>query len=256
MGLVFLFIGLSIVLCADFEVSLGMSAYGANIGSLYAQYHVAAVTAFPKGYAALLENFLGFNIVEKLAIALLVGLLNSCNAAELSCQLQEAFLFGIGCHAVIHVGPLIVFALGCVEEVLCGVAQLTQSLEPKLCVLFLVFSGLQEDLCDLLEAGLLCDGCEIGIFIAGHGFACECFPKILLGLAACEGSLNGSDHLKKLCALLASGAGEIGGHGTLVNVTTNFAFPLFHYIYLRSVFIFLYGLIIHGIDKNFRDFVT
>ena len=87
---------------------------------------------------------------SKCAVSLLVSLLDSSNSAELCSELGKALFLSVLSKAVVHIGPLVVLALSRVEKVLCGITELTKCLEPKLCVLLLVLSGLQEDCSDLL----------------------------------------------------------------------------------------------------------
>ena len=113
-----------------------------------------------------------------------MALLDVGDHAELRCQIGEALLLGLLGEGGVHVGPLVVLALGCGEQVCGGVAQATQGLEPHLGVLLLVVGGLLEDHGDLLVAGLLCDACEIGVLVAGLGLAGERGSQILFSLAA------------------------------------------------------------------------
>ena len=57
------------------------------------------------------------------------------------------------------------------QQVLGGIAQFAQLLEPELCVFFFVVGSLQEQSSDLLVALLLCLGCEVSILVAGLGLA-------------------------------------------------------------------------------------
>ena len=127
-----------------------MLAYGANLGCSSTDNHVSAVTALPNGYTALLEYCLLLYVVQKCAVSLLVSLLDSSNSAELCSELGKALFLSVLSKAVVHIGPLVVLALGRVEKVLCGITEFTKCLEPKLCVLLLVLSGLKKDCSDLL----------------------------------------------------------------------------------------------------------
>ena len=208
-----------------------MVAYGADFGSLGAHYQVAAVAAFPQGDTGLLKDGLGLDVVQQGAVALLVGLLDGGNTAELLGQSMEALFFGVLSHAVIHIGPLVVLALSGVQQVLGGVAQLAQSLEPQLGVLLLC--GLQEQRGDLLIAGLLGNGGEVGVLVPGLGFACESLPQVLLGLGAGVGVLGGFDLHKRACGLLADGADVAFGQRAFMHITADAAFPFFHCMFLR-----------------------
>ena len=97
-----------------------MSAYRADIRSLGADNDVSAVAALPDLDLALLEDLLGLNVLEQLAVALLMGLLDCSHAAELFGKDMEALcVSGLG-ETVIHVGPLVVLTLGSSLQVLSG----------------------------------------------------------------------------------------------------------------------------------------
>ena len=157
----------SVVLLANLEICLRMLADGADLWRLGADHDVTAVAAFPDHHAALLEHGLSLHILKQRAVALLVRLLDGRNAAELRRQRGKALLLSLARHALVHVRPLGILALGGVEQVLRRVAQLAQCLEPQLGVLFLVLRRLQEQRSDLLVAGLLGDRCKVGVLVAG-----------------------------------------------------------------------------------------
>ena len=145
----------SIVFLADLEVALRMRADRAGSRSLGTHDEVTAVAALPHGHLALLEDLLHFHVAQQGAIALLVGLFDLGDQTELRSQLLEALFLSFLGHAVVHIGPLVVLAVGGRQQVLGGVAQLAQSLEPQLGVLLLIVGGLQEQGADLLIALLL-----------------------------------------------------------------------------------------------------
>ena len=101
-----------------------------------------AVAAFPHLDLALREYLGHLHIVEQGAVALLVMLFNGGHKAELGGQLREALLVGGLREALVHIGPLVVFALGGVEQVLRRIADAVHLLEPHLGVLLLVVSRL------------------------------------------------------------------------------------------------------------------
>ena len=171
-----------VVFFSNLEICLGMLAYGANLGCSSTDNHVSAVTALPNGNTALLEYCLLFYVVQKCAVSLLVSLLDSSNSAELCSELGKALFLSVLSKAVVHIGPLVVLTLSGVKKVLSGIAKLTESLEPELCVLLLVLSGLKEDCGDLLITCFLCYRCKVGVLVSCLRFTCEGFPKVLLGL--------------------------------------------------------------------------
>ena len=104
---------LLIVLSVYFEVALRMSANGAKLGCLCADYDVAAVSALPDLNFALSENFLSLNILEESSVALFVVLFDSADHSELSCECREALFFSCLSEAFVHVCPLEVLAVSC-----------------------------------------------------------------------------------------------------------------------------------------------
>ena len=160
-----LFIVPLVVLLANLKVGLRMLADGTHVGSLGANHQMTAVAALPHGDAALLKDSLGLHILQQCAVTLFVGLLDSSNPTELLGKIVEAFLVSFLRHSVIHIRPLGILALGSMEQILGGIAQLAQSLEPQLCVLFFVFRGLEEQGGNLLIARLLCNRGKVGVLI-------------------------------------------------------------------------------------------
>ena len=100
------------VLSLELEEALRMLADRAYFGSLRTDDNVSAVAANPDSVSVTAEDESVLDVLQQLAIALLVSLLDGSDSAELVCQLCEAFLLGILSHAVVHVGPLIVLAFG------------------------------------------------------------------------------------------------------------------------------------------------
>ena len=181
----FLINGISVVLFPQLEIALGMGAHGADCRSLGANHDMSAVAALPDLYLAALKDLGSLHVVQQCTVALLMGLFNGGHASELLRQLVEALLVGLSGHALIHIRPLKVLAFCSVEQVLSGIAQLTQLLEPELGVLLLIVSRLLEQLGYLLKAALLGSRGKIGVFISRLGFAGKSLPKIFLGLGAC-----------------------------------------------------------------------
>ena len=75
-----------VVLGVYLEVTLGVSAYGANFRSLGANNDVAAVTAFPNLNFALLENLSGFDVLQKGTITLFMMLLDFATMRNLAAR--------------------------------------------------------------------------------------------------------------------------------------------------------------------------
>ena len=93
-------------------------------------------------------------------------LLDGAYHSELCCKCREALCLSCLGEVFVHVCPLVVLAVSSCCKVLSCCADALELLEPHLCVLFLVVSGLEEECCDLLVAFLLSLGCEIGILIS------------------------------------------------------------------------------------------
>ena len=94
-----------------------MSTDGADLRSLGTDDEVTAVAALPYLNTGFLKYLLGLHIFQKGTVAFLMALLNGGNAAETGSQRGEAFFFGFAGHALIHVGPFGVLALGGMQQV-------------------------------------------------------------------------------------------------------------------------------------------
>ena len=162
-----------------------MEADRTYLGGFCADNDMAAVTAFPDSNAALSEHFHSLHVLQQGTVALLVVLLDSAHSTELCGKFGESFLLGFLCHALIHIGPLMILALGGMEKILLGRADTAQRLEPEFSVFLFVFGCFQEYLGDLLIAVLFGYRCEICVFIACLRFACKGFKQVLFGLGAC-----------------------------------------------------------------------
>lgn len=175
-----------VVLGFDFEEAFGMGANRANLRRFLAYDDVTAVAAYPDGVALAREYDSLLDVLEQAQIALLVVALDGTNGAEFEGDFGESLFFGFFCHAVIHVGPLVVFALGGIAEVGHGVGNLAavQKLEPQFGMLFLVVGSLFEEGCNLLVAVFLGLRCIIAVFVASLRFACKRFLKVAFSLCS------------------------------------------------------------------------
>ena len=129
-----------------------MGADGANSGCLFADDDVAAVTALPYCIAVFREDELAFDVGEQFAIAVFVSFFDGSDHFEELGDVIEAFFASFFRKRGIHIGPFVVFALSCVEE---------------------VFGSFEEDFGDLFEAVFLRLRSVVGVFIASLGFAGE-----------------------------------------------------------------------------------
>ena len=112
-----------------------MCTDGADGGGRSAYNYMSAIAAFPNLNAGLFEYALGFNVLQKCAVSLLVRLFNGRNAAELCRECSEALFFGLLGHSVVHIRPLVVFAFGRGGKIFFNRAHAAKMLEPQLCVL-------------------------------------------------------------------------------------------------------------------------
>ena len=133
-----------------FKVALRMCAGGTQLGCVRTDDDMTAVAAFPYLNLALCKDSGGFDVLEQRAVAFLVVAFDGGNETELGSKLGKAFFFRVLCKAVIHVGPLVVFAFCRMEQVFSGVTDAGKLLEPQLCVFLFVVGGLQKQRGDLL----------------------------------------------------------------------------------------------------------
>ena len=145
---------------------------------------MTAVAAFPNLDFALLEHGSGLHVLEEGAVAFFVALFDSGNHAELVGESLEAFGLGGLREVFVHVGPFVVFTIGGGLQVGSGIADAFQFLEPQLGVFLLVVGGLQEQLGNLFVTFLLCAAGEVGVLVAGLGFACKGGLEVLFGLGS------------------------------------------------------------------------
>ena len=176
-----------IIFRLELEVALGVVTDGADRGSFLADDDVAAVGALPDAVALAGEHDGVLDVLEELAVALLVLFLDLAHHAELGSNLLEALFLRFLGHAGVHVRPLVVLAGSGVGQVLGSRGHaVVEVLEPYLRVLLLVGRGLLEDLGDLHVAVLLGLGCVVGVLVASHGLAGESLLEVLFGLGSFE----------------------------------------------------------------------
>jgi len=177
--------------------------YRANGWSLLADNDVTTVAALPDAVAIAREYHAVLDILQELAVTLLVVLLNLTNAAELNSQLWEALFDSVLCHLLVHISPLVVFTSSCVSEVLssCRDITLVEELEPDLSVLLLVACCLLEEACNLLEAVLLSLLSIVEGLSMCLALTCESVLEVLLSLSTLQCSWV--ELLKLLCLNVA-----------------------------------------------------
>ena len=133
-----------------------MSAQRTHLGSFAALVDITAVAADPEDLLAALENDFIFQVGNKLQVSLLVVGFDRRDSFKQTGDIIEAFLTGDFRKALVHFGPLIVFAGCCVLEVRDRVGYAVQLLKPNFCMLLLVVRSLLEDGRYLLVALFLC----------------------------------------------------------------------------------------------------
>ena len=206
----------------NLKEALGIRAGGADLRGGGAHHDVAAVAALPDLHLALFKDLGGLDIVQQSAVTLFVALLDGSNQTEFGSKIGEALRFGGFGKALIHIGPLVIFALGGMQQVLRGIFSSMQLLIPHSGVGLLVFRGFEEDFRHLFIALVLCDRGKIGILVARLGLSGKGGFQILLGLGAgvSAGALGGGlfDQFKDGGGLLADGA-ELRGTVALVKIS-------------------------------------
>ena len=159
-----------------------MIAYGALDRCLLADNDVSAVRALPNCVAIAGEYEVALYVRKKLAVSLLVMLLDLADLLKEECDAGEALFLRYASKLCVHIGPLVVLALSGVEKVYrCGGnLAVVKKLEPDLCVLLLVVCGLLKEVSDLNVALFSCLGCVVSLLVSCLRLACESGLKILL----------------------------------------------------------------------------
>ena len=136
---------------------------------------MAAVAADPHSVAVAGEHDALLDVLEQTAVALLVMALDGGHGTEFAGYLGEAFFLGFGRHAVVHVGPLVVLALGGIAEVghRVGDVAAVEKLEPELGVFLLVVGRFLEYCGYLLVAVAACLRGVVAVFVSCLRFAGE-----------------------------------------------------------------------------------
>ena len=93
----------------------------------------------------------------------------------------KALFLGVLRHLGIHIGPLVILALGGVQQVVgrAGNGVAVQRLEPQLGVLLLIGSGLFKDLCNLNITVFARLGCIERVLVAGLALTGKRLQQIL-----------------------------------------------------------------------------
>ena len=159
-----------IVLGEDLEVALGVVTDGADFGGGGADDDVAAVGALPDGVAFFGEDHFVFDVLEELAVALFVMLLDGADHLEFLRDFLETLFTGFAGHPRIHIGPLEVLAVRGVGQIgfRAGHGAPVQILEPDFGVLLLIGRRLLEEVGDLDISVFLGLRRVVRVLVAGH----------------------------------------------------------------------------------------
>ena len=157
-----------------------MRADGAHLGSILADDDMAAVGALPDHVAVAGEHKAALNIRQQLAVAVFVLTLDLSHFFKQESQVVKALFLGVLRHLGIHIGPLVILALGGVQQVVgrAGNGVAVQRLEPQLGVLLLIGSGLFKDLCNLNITVFARLGCIERVLVAGLALTGKRGPQI------------------------------------------------------------------------------
>ena len=145
---------------------------------------MAAVPALPAVLADTLPDFAALQVRQKLAVTLLVMLLNGRHTLELTGNGLESLLTGNLRKFLVHLRPLLVLASGGRQQVLLGGANAAQVLEPQLGVLLLIRRSLLEKRRYLLKAFLLRLGGKVVVLVPGLGLPRKGVGQVRGGLAS------------------------------------------------------------------------
>ena len=135
-----------------------METHRAQLRSFLSDNDVSAVAANPHGVAFSREDNAFLYIGEQTAVAFLMVALDRCYSAEFLGDVGESFFVGFLCHALIHVGPLVVFSCSGIAQVVhcTGHFAAMKQLEPKFGMFFFVVGGFLKDGRDLFVAVFTC----------------------------------------------------------------------------------------------------
>ena len=216
-----------------------MVADRADFRSFGTDNNVTADAAFPHRHFALEEDVLHLNVVEQLTITFFVGLFDGADHTELGSDFREAFFFGFLGKRCIHVGPFVVFAVGCSLQVSGRVADAAQVFKPKLGMFLFIAGRGQEDFRELFIAFVTGNGSEVRVLVAGLRFTGEGRPQVLFSLGAGElgraatALLFFNDGLEVGGVLVADGADVVSGEAVaFLDVAANLATE-FHVFLLK-----------------------
>jgi hypothetical protein len=147
---------------------------------------VPAVRAVPVDLGSLAEDGARLEVLEGLAEAGLVVLLDVGQLGEEAGDRDEPLLLGLLRHPDVHVGPLHVLARDARLEIRVRGGEQVEELEHPLGVLLLLLGRRLEDLRDLEEPRLAGLAREESVLVAGHRLARERFLEVLLRLRPCQ----------------------------------------------------------------------
>ena len=134
---------------------------------------VSAVSAFPNNFGRTFKNLTFNQRVEQGIVSFFVAFFDFGNGLKQKSDFGKAFFVSFLSHAVIHIGPFIIFAGSSIFQIGDSVGNLTvmQQLEPQFGMFFFIVCSLFKLVGNDIIAFFLGLGSIIGIFVAGHRFA-------------------------------------------------------------------------------------
>ena len=142
------------------EITLGMVAHRAHLGSFLSYNYMSAIGALPYGVLIPCEDNSLLDFSKEFPVPFLVSLLYSGHTFEKIGDLVETFLPGGNGEAGIHVGPLKILTVGSIRKIDLSCRNRTpmKEFEPDLSMFLLILGSLLEELADLDIAVFLCPG--------------------------------------------------------------------------------------------------
>ena len=175
-----------VVLGEELKVALRMSANGAKFGSFLTNHDVATVGALPDAVALAGEYYAVLNVLEQLAITLLVMLFDGTDHFKLGSNLFKTFFAGFLGEGGVHIGPLVVFAGSGISKIFGSGRNGTamEVLEPNFGVFLFVLGRFGKDIGYLNVAILIGLRRIVLVFGVSLRFAGKSGSQILFGLSA------------------------------------------------------------------------
>ena len=149
---------------------------------------MSAVSTLPYHITLAREYYCILDVLQQLAIALLMVLLDSPHLFKFLGNLVKAFFTSLLSHASIHISPFEVLTVSRIRQIRFSVTHATaiQILIPHLSMLFLVSCRLLENRCYLHVTILLSLRSKVSVFITSHTLTSKSLLEVLLGLCSLQ----------------------------------------------------------------------